>query len=445
MRGRWRPRRRSILTSLTLRLGGPSRFFLRIRFQLLGALIVGVLLPVLLAPTGSLSGNFVSYAAAQTLRNSVFACFAAIVVGFYFHRRLAIFPGVNAGFYILPTFTATYAAAMLILFFLRIDYSRFQLLASFLTTLAWFFAITLVVRRYETYRMAIVPGGEADRVQALEGVEWVRLSRPEREVDGVHGLVADLRADMPDEWERLIADTALRGIPVFHLKQVTESLTGRTEIEHLSENTLGSLNPNQAYLKLKQWADWVAALVMLVVLAPLLLLVALAIRLDSPGPALFRQQRMGYRGEVFRVCKFRTMRQEAPAGEGEVARRAAMTRDNDERITALGRFLRRSRIDELPQLYNILRGEMSWIGPRPEALVLSQWYEKELPFYRYRHIVRPGITGWAQINQGHVAEKDEVLEKLHYDFYYIKNFSPWLDLLIVLKTISTMLTGFGAR
>jgi lipopolysaccharide/colanic/teichoic acid biosynthesis glycosyltransferase len=424
-----------------LRLGGQARFFMRVRVQLLGALVAGVLLPILLAPTGGIVG----YAAAQTLQNSALASLAAILVGFYFHRRLAIFPGVNAGFYILPTFAATYSIAVLLLFFLRLDYSRFHLLASFLLTLSWFFAVTLVLRRYETYRMAIVPGGEADRVEALEGVEWVRLSRPDREVTDVHGLVADLRADVPDEWDRLIADTALKGIPVFHLKQVTESLTGRTEIEHLSENTLGSLNPNQAYLKIKQWADWLAALAALLLLSPLLAVVAIAIRLDSPGPAIFRQERMGYRGEVFRVCKFRTMRQAAPSADGEAARKAAMTRDNDDRITSLGRFLRRSRIDELPQLYNVLCGEMSWIGPRPEALVLSRWYEKELPFYRYRHIVRPGITGWAQINQGHVAEKDEVLEKLHYDFYYIKNFSPWLDLLIILKTIGTMLTGFGAR
>jgi lipopolysaccharide/colanic/teichoic acid biosynthesis glycosyltransferase len=102
-------------------------------------------------------------------------------------------------------------------------------------------------------------------------------------------------------------------------------------------------------------------------------------------------------------------------------------------------------IDELPQLINVLRGEMSWIGPRPEAAVLSAWYEKELPFYRYRHIVRPGITGWAQINQGHVAELGEVLGKLHFDFYYIKNFSPWLDLLILIRTVRTVITGLGAR
>jgi lipopolysaccharide/colanic/teichoic acid biosynthesis glycosyltransferase len=153
---------------------------------------------------------------------------------------------------------------------------------------------------------------------------------------------------------------------------------------------------------------------------------------------------MGYRGHPFLMYKFRTMRQ-ASAGTSADPRLDAMTRSNDERVTKIGRFLRHYRIDELPQLLNVLKGDMSWIGPRPEAVPLSLWYEAELPFYRYRHIVRPGITGWAQVKQGHVADVDEVLWKLHYDFYYIKNFSFWLDVLIVARTIRTILSGFGAR
>ncbi len=124
---------------------------------------------------------------------------------------------------------------------------------------------------------------------------------------------------------------------------------------------------------------------------------------------------------------------------------AAMTKSDDARVTRVGAFLRRSRIDELPQIMNILRGEMSWIGPRPEAEVLSRWYESEIPFYRYRHIVRPGITGWAQVNQGHVVDIADVTSKLHYDFYYIKNFGYWLDALICVRTLKTMITGFGSK
>jgi lipopolysaccharide/colanic/teichoic acid biosynthesis glycosyltransferase len=180
-----------------------------------------------------------------------------------------------------------------------------------------------------------------------------------------------------------------------------------------------------------------------VLLLPILLLVALAIRLDSSGPIIFRQQRIGFRGEPFIVYKFRSMC--VKRDDSVNARIHAMTQSNDQRVTRIGRFLRTSRLDELPQIFNILKGEMSWIGPRPEAEVLSRWYENEIPFYRYRHIVRPGITGWAQVSQGHVADVEDVRQKLHYDFYYIKHFSPWIDLLIVARTLRTMATGFGAR
>jgi len=124
---------------------------------------------------------------------------------------------------------------------------------------------------------------------------------------------------------------------------------------------------------------------------------------------------------------------------------SAITNHGDERVTRVGAILRRSRLDELPQIFNILAGQMSWIGPRPEAEALSVYYTGEIPFYRYRHVVRPGITGWAQVNQGHVASVDEVHAKLMYDFYYVKYFSAWLDLLITFRTIRTMTTGFGSR
>jgi lipopolysaccharide/colanic/teichoic acid biosynthesis glycosyltransferase len=122
-----------------------------------------------------------------------------------------------------------------------------------------------------------------------------------------------------------------------------------------------------------------------------------------------------------------------------------MTKDDDARITRVGTFLRRHRIDELPQILNILKGEMSWIGPRPEAEPLARFYEKQIPFYGYRHMVRPGITGWAQVNQGHVVEVDDIRDKLSYNFFYIKNFSAWLDALIAARTIRILLFGKGAR
>jgi len=216
------------------------------------------------------------------------------------------------------------------------------------------------------------------------------------------------------------------------------------QIEHLSENSFGSLLPNMAFRKIKRLIDIACSLLVLPLLLVPLVLVALAIRLDTPGPIFFRQKRMGYRGRHFDVLKFRTMRHR-PAGDAGDARGQAMTREDDDRITRVGRFLRRTRIDELPQFLNVLRGHMSVIGPRPEAIPLSEWYESELPFYAYRHIVRPGITGWAQVNQGHVAELEDARLKLHYDFYYIKHFSAWLDALIALRTIGIVFSGFGSK
>lgn len=413
---------------------------LRTRVQLPGGLLFAIGVPLFaraaLAPEVVFSINH---------QVTILAGIVAHLSGYLIYRRLGAFPGIAAAGTILPTFLLTYGIVFAAIFLFRWDYSRFQAFGSFLMSTTWYFGLNLWAGRGGFYRLAIIPGGTVDQVRAIRDVKWTILLSPVMPTETVHGVVADLRADLSDAWERFITSCALAGVPVFHVKQVKESLTGRVDIEHLSENTLGTLTPDEAYVFCKLVLDWIGALIGLILLSPLLVIVALAIRHDSPGPALFRQTRVGYRGKPFTVYKFRTMRIAAPETAGDNVKNLAMTRAGDTRITRLGHFLRKSRIDELPQLINILRGEMSWIGPRPEAEVLSKWYEAELPFYLYRHIVRPGISGWAQVNQGHVTAVSEVHEKLHYDFYYIKNFSPWLDIVITIKTIRTMLTGFGAR
>jgi exopolysaccharide biosynthesis polyprenyl glycosylphosphotransferase len=311
-----------------------------------------------------------------------------------------------------------------------------------LLCIIWFFLVYLRAQRRGELSIGIVPTGAALHLSKINSVDWRVLDGPDSDASDLTAIVADLRSDLPDAWERRLTDYALEGLPVYHSKQLMESLTGQVELEHLSENSFGGLAPVSAYMTIKHTIDWIGAAIVLIILLPILIALAIAIRLDSPGPAIFRQKRVGYRGRPFTVYKFRSMTTRAAPEDN---RAQAMTQANDQRVTRIGRFLRTSRIDELPQLLNVLKGEMSWIGPRPEAEVLSRWYETEIPFYRYRHIVLPGITGWAQVSQGHVAEVNDVRLKLHYDFYYIKHFSPWLDLLIVARTINTMLTGFGAR
>lgn len=368
----------------------------------------------------------------------------AIFLGIILIRSVGRYPGVEKAAAIIPGFSVSFGVLVVALLMLRLDYSRWVLAGTYICSIIIFYMGYAQVFGRKTLKIGVLPLEDNARgLLDIEGVEWLTLDRPDHGAPRLEAVAVDLRQELPVEWERRIADFALAGIPVYHSKHLIESLTGRVELEHLSETSFGTLSPPSAYMVPKHIVDRLAALLALLVLAPLFIVVALLIKLDSPGPAIFRQQRIGFRGVPFTVYKFRTMRDRSAGDSGILD--AAITRENDARITRLGRFLRRTRIDELPQIINILKGEMSWIGPRPEAAVLSNWYESEIPFYRYRHIVRPGITGWAQVMQGHVADVEEVRSKLYYDFYYIKNFSLWLDSLIVFRTMKTMLSGFGAK
>lgn len=414
-------------------------FLERMRVQLSLGLLIGAVLPVL-AVAARYHGDPIAMAG---IRNSAGAGVLGIMMAVVMFRRVTSFPGIRAFRFVLPTYSGTFALVLAVILALRIDYNRPLLAMSFALSLAVAIGSAFIVLRHGLRRFYLVPFGRYEVAFRSPNTEWIVMDKPQIPEDREAIIVADLRFDHEQAWEQMLAHAAVAGHPVYHIKQLRESLTGRVSIEHISENSFGSLLPNLAYRKAKRTIDLAASLALLPILALPMLLVGLLIRLESPGPALFRQERMGYRGRPFRIYKFRTMRVESdPPRDG---RKSAMTGENDPRITKLGRFLRRSRIDEVPQILNIIAGEMSWIGPRPEAVALSTWYEQEIPFYFYRHIVRPGITGWAQVNQGHVSDIDSVSMKLGYDFYYIKNYSAWLDVLISLRTVSTMLNGFGAK
>jgi len=173
---------------------------------------------------------------------------------------------------------------------------------------------------------------------------------------------------------------------------------------------------------------------------PLVPFIARAIKLSSPGPLLFRQERVGRRGEVFTLLKFRTMRQDAEAQTG-----AVWAHKNDPRVTRVGHFLRLTRLDEIPQLWNVLRGDMGFVGPRPERPEFVQWLADSIPYYQMRHIIRPGITGWAQVRYRYGASLEESKQKLQYDLYYIKHMSLGLDLFIMFETVKTILLRRGAQ
>ena len=416
---------------------GPSSGILLLRYQVTGAflLLAGLLCCILLV-TPADDGN------TSVLISTCLYSMIATAFGIGLLRSIIRYPGVEANAYMIPSFTISYGCLMIFLILTRLPYSRSFLFLSFVVTIVWLVVVHALARRRRQMEIGIVPGGEYQALLDVGGVRWTILRDTAQDLSELHAIAADLRADIPAEWDRALADCALAGIPVYHTKHLVESLTGMVQLEHLSENSFGTLAPISAFMTFKHITDWILAVIVGVSLAPFMLILALVIALDSPGGAIFRQTRIGYRGKPFTVFKFRTM---VSASVSSSALDAAKTQTEDKRITRIGPFLRRSRIDELPQILNILKGEMSWIGPRPEAQVLSQWYEGEIPFYRYRHIVRPGLTGWAQVNQGHVAEMEDVRKKLNYDFYYIKTYSPWIDILIVAKTIQTIMTGFGAK
>ena len=422
-----------------LKNGSKQAFMLRRRFEFLGALLIAGLLPWT-----------VSQAAVappvdpNTFHNALIANVLAVCMALWIRISVSTFPGIRSGQLIAPAIIASHATMVTLLLLSRLPYHRPSLAAGFVLHLAWAYGIYFFVQRRVRPRIAIIPFGAVETLPAIPNVEWHRLHRPElADAATCTAMVADFSADLPDEWEAFLADAALDGRVVYQVQQLHESLTGRVEITHLSENSFGSLVPARAYMAIKHLADFLLAVVLLPVALPVMAACAIAIHAYDGGPVLFRQKRVGRAGQDITVYKFRTMRLVTDLDADD--RQAAMTGDGDVRITRLGAFLRRARLDELPQLWNILEGEMSFIGPRPEAHVLSGWYTKEIPFYRYRHVVRPGISGWAQVNQGHVAEVGEVHLKLQYDFFYIKYFSPWLDLLILFRTVKTMLTGWGAR
>ena len=411
-------------------------YLVRKRVQFAGALLIGAGLPWL--ARGPLPGSMWEPASLNALAGNA----VAVILAFWTRLSIETYPGIRRSSVILPAALTGHGVAVVWFVLTRFPYDRLALAAGFLLHVAWLYLLYIRAERKVRRRIAVVPFGAIDSLVQIGGIDWHVLKRPQlHDTRSCNAIVDDFNAELPDEWEAFLADAALAGRIVYQVKQLSESLTGRVELERLSENSFGSLVPAIGYFYLKAFGDFIFAVLLLPLVLPIMAAASIAIRIDSKGPILFRQKRIGHAGRTITVYKFRTMR----CVEDGHDRDAAMTRSDDDRVTRVGRVLRKLRIDELPQIFNILKWEMSWIGPRPEAQVLSIWYTSEIPFYRYRHVVKPGISGWAQVNQGHVAEVKEVHAKLHYDFYYIKYFSPWLDVLIFFRTIKTVLTGFGSR
>ena len=259
-------------------------------------------------------------------------------------------------------------------------------------------------------------------------------------VDRVVVSLADARGKLP--MDRLL-DMKLAGVQFDHLATVYEEYTGKIAVENLRPSWLifsEGFRKTPALSAIKRGLDIVAGLLGLIVAAPLVLICAALVKLTSAGPVFYHQVRVGQHGKNFQVHKFRSMRQDAEAETGAVWAKAG----NDPRVTRVGKILRRTRLDELPQLWNVLVGHMSMVGPRPERPEFVRDLTTQIPFYGQRHVVKPGVTGWAQVRYSYGATVEDAMEKLQYDLYYIKNLSMPLDMYIILETIKTVLMRRGS-
>ncbi|HEX4916072.1 MAG TPA: TIGR03013 family XrtA/PEP-CTERM system glycosyltransferase [Vicinamibacterales bacterium] len=262
-------------------------------------------------------------------------------------------------------------------------------------------------------------------------------------VDRVVVSLSDQRGKLPMEQ---LLDVRLRsGVLFDHLASVYEEYTGKIALENLRPSWLvfsTGFRKTRVLMWTKRAFDLVAAVVGLILAAPLMLLSAVMLKLESPrDPILYHQERVGLNGQTFTIHKFRSMRSDAEAASGPVWSAG----DSDPRITAVGRFMRKTRLDEIPQLWNVLRGDMSLIGPRPERPAFVEQLTHQIPFYGQRHVVKPGVTGWAQVRYSYGASVEDAIEKMQYDLYYVKHRSLMFDLMIALETIKTVVLRRGAK
>ncbi len=280
--------------------------------------------------------------------------------------------------------------------------------------------------------------GESFSLPEHYGINYRNISLGD-DVSECTGLIVNLDEDNFEGGASRLSQWRRSGVNVISHRDWFELVVGRVLLSEVSLQDLESVKPPRTYVRVKRILDSGAVFVLAPLFVPLALVIGLAIRLESKGPIFFTQRRVGLHGEEFILFKFRSMFHSV-SGEG-----ARFAGEHDARVTKVGRIIRRFRLDELPQVLNVIKGQMSLIGPRPEQPDIASRYLQSIPYYGFRHIVRPGISGWAQVSFRYAASDEETKRKLEYDFFYIKNMSFWLDLVVFLRTSVTILTGQGAR
>jgi lipopolysaccharide/colanic/teichoic acid biosynthesis glycosyltransferase len=344
------------------------------------------------------------------------------------------FPVTTAAFVTIIVFN--FAVAVLAALRIPVSYTGL-LLAAPIAVLVMVYGIVRF-RQVAPENVGVLDFARAETVSKLLGGSATIIPDEFVEIGGFDRILIDGDVHHSAKWSRFLTRAYMMGIEVTPWIRHVETRLRRVDVDSFDISHL-MFSPSQIYYsKIKRFIDAGAVIVTAPATLPLLAIIWTYIRLIDGGPAIFTQQRRGFGGRTFTMWKFRTMYKEAVPG-------ASHTVDNDSRVMPGCRFLRLTRLDELPQLYNILRGEMSWIGPRPAELSVAATCERLVPQYDYRHLVQPGLTGWAQVSYGYAGTPEEELRKLAYDLYYVKELSFDLDLLILAKTIRILLLRIGAR
>lgn len=410
-----------------------------IAWALLGLLLL--LLSAALAEQAHRTGH-VTHVFTRTLMWCVVPYLFAFVL---LHRSLHL-PSMEGNSLVGLAGTLPFGALLLVFASFHVEYSRGALLLGYAITLGW---IGAGYRRFVQNYIPVFGYTDPAALAQLETLLAMPGATPPEPTrfkpigsldEAVHcdGLMMDRGAAADPARTRQLARYKLSHVRIYSVDRVGEMLTGRVGLNHIDDHFLDDHAAHYLYGYAKRMIDLGAVACLAPLALPLGLLVAFAIRVESTGPALFRQPRVGLYGKPFTMLKFRSM----AASEGAPAQFAAQ---RDPRVTRVGRVIRKYRLDEIPQLWNVLTGDMSLIGPRPEQVPMVEAFSDTIPYYPYRHLVRPGLSGWAQVRQGYVGTHAETVTKLSYDLYYVKHCSFALDLLVAVKTVRTLLTGYGAR
>jgi lipopolysaccharide/colanic/teichoic acid biosynthesis glycosyltransferase len=329
-----------------------------------------------------------------------------------------------------------HSGALVVVMGFRLYYSRPMLLSAFLASIFIVICVLMVRERFRTRRIGIIPHKFNPELMSWVGPGASIIPSPEISPRTYDMVLLSFDDALDAKWTRFISNALLSGCEVRHLAEVVEDMRGRVSPDHFLPEHAGANPAFSSYLRLKRILDIVGVVLLLPLAAIVAAIAAVRIKQTMGGKIVFDQQRVGLGGRPFTIYKLRTMRDRLPGED------VGATLVGDPRITPLGQTLRRYRIDELPQLWNVLKGDMSLIGPRPEQVKLSQEYAQALPAFEYRHLLRPGITGWAQVSAGYAANEAETREKLSFDLYYTKYVSPRLDAKIAVMTLFVL---FGSQ